>query len=230
MPSKREVLAWMARAGSRKNVEGMRRYALPGHFGISVAVLQKYAKGIGADHALAVQLWKTGWLEPQILASFLADPAKVTPALMDDWCKDFDNWGSTDTVCFKLFDRSPHAWKMVPKWVKRKGEFQKRAGFVLMACLAQHDKRAPDDRFLKYLPMIERGAVDDRNFVKKGVSWALRGIGHRNATLHAAAIQTATALSKSDAGPSRWVGKDALRDLRRPAVISKVTKKDRQAR
>jgi 3-methyladenine DNA glycosylase AlkD len=225
MPSKREVLAWMARAGSRKNVEGMRRYALPGHFGISVAVLQKYARDIGTDHALAVQLWKTGWLEPQITASFLADPAKVTPALMDDWCKDFDNWGSTDTVCFKLFDRSPHAWKMVPRWVKRKGEYQKRAGFVLMACLAQHDKAAPDAPFLKFLSMIEQGADDERNFVKKGVSWALRGIGHRNLKLHAAAIKTATALAQSDDAASRWVGKDALRDLTRPAVARKVAKK-----
>ena len=111
---------------------------------------------------------------------------------------------------------------MVPKWVKAKGEFQKRAGFVLMACLAQHDKDTDDDAFVKFFPMIEKGASDDRNFVKKGVSWALRGLGHRSQTLHAKAIKTANALAKSDQATERWVGKDALRDITRPAVIKKV--------
>ena len=86
----------------------------------------------------------------------------------------------------------------------------------MMACLAAHDKTAKDAAFLKFLPMIERGASDDRNFVKKGVSWALRHLGHRNAALHAAAVKTATKLSKSEDATERWVGKDALRDIMRP--------------
>jgi 3-methyladenine DNA glycosylase AlkD len=141
---------------------------------------------------------------------------------MDRWCKDFDNWGTTDTACFALFDQSPHAWKMVAKWVRHKGEFQKRAGFVLIACLAQHDKAANDSAFTKFFPMIEKGASDERNFVKKGVSWALRGLGHRSKALHAAAIKTAHRLTKSDNATERWVGRDALKDITRPAVINRV--------
>jgi len=141
---------------------------------------------------------------------------------MNAWCRDFDNWGTVDTACFVLFDQSPHAWTMAPTWAKEKGEFQKRGGFVLMACLAHHDTSAKDEAFLKFLPMIQKGAADDRNFVKKGVSWALRGIGHRTPALHAAAVKTATKLSKSDHPTERWVGKDALRDLLRPGVIKKV--------
>jgi 3-methyladenine DNA glycosylase AlkD len=106
--------------------------------------------------------------------------------------------------------------------VKRKPEFEKRAGFVLMACLAAHDKAAKDSAFLPFLPLIEKGAGDERNFVKKGVSWALRHIGHRSAKLHAAAIKTATRLSKSTDRTARWVGKDALKDLTRPMVLRKV--------
>jgi len=188
-------------------------------------VLQKHAKTIGIDHELALKLWKTGSLDARILASFLGDPEKVTPAMMDSWCRDFDNWGTTDTACFKLFDQSPHAWKMVPKWVKQKGEFQKRAGFVLIACLAQHDKTAKDAVFAKFFPMVEKGASDDRNFVKKGVSWALRGLGHRSKTMHAMAVKTATKLSKSENATERWVGRDALKDLTRPIVIKKVAKR-----
>ena len=221
------VLAWLKRTGSKKAAAGLARYGLPtAHaYGISVATLRDYAKANGKDHALALKLWKTGSLDARILASFFGEPERLTVAQMDAWCRDFDNWGTTDTACFALFDRSPLAWKMVPKWVKQKGEFQKRAGFVMMACLAAHDKTAKDAAFMKFLPLIERGAADDRNFVKKGVSWALRHLGHRSANLHAAAIKTAAKLANSENATQRWVGKDALRDITRPLVVAKVGKK-----
>jgi len=222
-----EVMAWLRKTGSPRAAAALSRYGLPTEraCGVSVGALRSYAKAIGTDHDLALKLWNTGWLDARILASFLADPGEVTPAMMDEWCRDFDNWGTTDTACFTLFDRSPHAWKKAVQWTKRKPEFEKRAGFVLMACLAAHDKTATDAAFLKFLPLIEKGASDERNFVKKGVSWALRHIGHRNAKLHAAAVKTATKLSKSEDGTQRWVGKDALRDLMRPSVIKKVNAK-----
>jgi 3-methyladenine DNA glycosylase AlkD len=222
-----DVLAWFKRTGSAKAAAGLARYGLPttNAYGISVAALRAYAKQTGTDHELAMQLWRTGSLEARILASFLGDPKQLTLAQMNAWCRDFDNWGTTDTACFALFDRSPLAWKVVAPWARQKGEFQKRAGFVMMACLAAHDKSAADAAFLKFLPMIERGASDDRNFVKKGVSWALRHLGHRNPVLHAAAVKTATKLSKSENATERWIGKDALRDITRPAVIKKVRAK-----
>jgi 3-methyladenine DNA glycosylase AlkD len=218
------VLAWCERTGSPRAAAALARYGLPTDraFGVSVAALRNYAKSLGTDHALALRLWRTGWLDARILASFLADPARLTRAQMNAWCRDFDNWGTTDTACFALFDRSPLAWQVVAPWVKQRGEFQKRAGFVMMACLAAHDKTAPDAAFMKFFPMIENGASDDRNFVKKGVSWALRHLGHRSLKLHGAAIKTATRLSKSEHAAERWVGKDALRDLTRPLVVKKV--------
>ena len=221
------VLKWLDNAGSPKAVAGLARYGLPttNAYGISVGTLRAYAKQIGKDHQLAMKLWKSGSLEARILASFVADPEQLTLAEMNAWCRDFDNWGTTDTACFALFDRSPLAWKVVTPWVRQKGEFQKRAGFVMMACLAAHDKSAPDAAFMKFFPMIEKGASDERNFVKKGVSWALRHLGHRNAKLHRAAMKTATKLSKSDDATERWVGRDALRDITRPSVRTKVRAK-----
>lgn len=221
-----EVMAWLERSGSAKAVAGLARYGLPTEkaYGVSVAVLRAQAKRIGKDHPLALKLWDSGWLEARLLASLIADPAALTPAQMEQWCRGFDNWGVVDTACFALFDRSPHAWKKVAPWVKRRDEFQKRAGFVLMACLAAHDKQAADAAFQKFLPMIENGASDERNFVKKGVSWALRHVGHRNAALHAAAVATAKRLARSENATERWVGKDALRDITRPYVIAKVKK------
>ena len=157
-----------------------------------------------------------------MMAAFLGEPGRVTPAQMDRWCADFDNWGIVDTVCFKLFDRTPHAWAKVDQWSRREEEFVKRAGFALLACLALHDKTAGDDRFIRTLPLIEHASTDDRNFVIKGVSWAFRLIGRRNAALNAATVALARKLAESQSKSAKWLGKRALRELTSPAVTRKL--------
>ena len=187
-------------------------------FGVSMANIQKLAKITGRDHELAAALWKTGWYEARMLTSFVDEPARVTSAQMDRWCRDFDNWGICDTLCFKLFDQTPHAWAKVADWSDRPEEFVKRAAFALLASLALHDKKAGDALFLETLPLIERAATDERNFVKKGVNWALRSIGRRNVTLNAAAVTLARRLAASPLAAPRWVGKDALREFTKLAA------------
>ncbi len=157
-----------------------------------------------------------------MLSSFVDEPARVTPAQMDRWCRDFDNWAICDTVCFHLFDRTPHAWAKVAQWSGRREEFVKRAAFALLASLAGHDKSAGDVPFVESLLLIERAADDERNFVKKGVSWALRRIGRRNAALNAAAATVARRLADSPQAAARWVEKDALRELTSPAVVRRL--------
>src|SRR5262249_60696500 len=137
------------------------------------------------------------WYEARMLATFVDEPELVTPAQMDRWCRDFDSWAICDTACFHLFDRTPHAWRKVAQWSRRRDEFAKRAAFALLACLALHDKNAGDEPFLKCLPLVESAAEDERNFVKKGVSWALRLIGRRNLKLNAAAVAIAKRLATS---------------------------------
>lgn len=209
------AVAELKRLASSKVRAGMARYGLPSDkaLGVSVGAIQQLGKKLGRDQALAAALWDTGLYEARLLASFVGEPAKLTPALMNRWCRDFDNWGVVDTVCFKLFDRSPHAWARIAPWAAMKGEFQKRAGFVLLACVAAHDKAAADDKILPYLDLIEQGATDQRNFVKKGVSWALRMIGLRNPRLCAAASRTARKLADSEDATARWVGREALREF-----------------
>ena len=214
------VLAWLRARGSKRNRDGMARYGIvaPKVFGVSVGTLRDYGKKLGRDHALAGELWKTGWYEARMLASFVDDPAAVTPAQMDRWARDFDNWAICDTICFHLFDRTPHAWKKVKAWAGKRDEFVKRASFALLASLSVHDKKAPDAPYLAGLRLIERGASDDRNFVKKAVNWALRSIGKRNPALNAASVALSRRLASSSAPAARWVGKDALRELTSPAV------------
>jgi 3-methyladenine DNA glycosylase AlkD len=206
----------------------MARYGLAATkvFGVSVGNVQALAKQIGRDHDLALALWDTEWYEARLLTAFVDDPARVTSSQMDRWARDFENWGDCDTICMHLFDKTPYAWKKVDVWSKRKDEFVKRAAFALLASLALHDRNAKDSAFLKALKAIRAGANDERNFVKKGVSWALRSIGHRNSALHAAAVAEAERLAESGDSTERWVGKDTLRDLMRPIVIKKVAAKD----
>jgi 3-methyladenine DNA glycosylase AlkD len=214
-----EALAWLERRGTKRNRDGMARYGIvaPKSFGVSVAAIRELGRRLGRDHQLALSLWETGWYEARMLTPFVDEPTRVTPAQMDRWAGDFDNWAVCDGVCFHLFDRTPHAWSKIERWSTRREEFVKRAAFALLASVALHDKKAPDAPFAKSLPLIEEAARDDRNFVKKGVSWALRSVGRRNPTLEAASIEVARGLSESSDPVARWVGKDALRDFAKSA-------------
>lgn len=211
------ALRWLKRHSTRRTLEGMARYAIPSDnaLGVSVADIRVLAKQLGRHHQLAAALWETGCYEARMLTAFVDDPARVTPAQMDRWARDFDNWGICDTLCFHLFDRTPHAWAKVAEWSEKRGEFVRRAAFALLASLAGHDKGASDQRFIEGLVLIEQAATDERNFVKKAVNWALRGIGRRNPALNVRAVKVARRLADSPHASARWVGKDALREFAR---------------
>jgi 3-methyladenine DNA glycosylase AlkD len=226
------ALAWLEKRGSKKNRDGMARYGIVASkvFGVSMGTMQSLAKELGRDHALSEALWKTGWYEARMLASLVGEPARVTPAQMERWSRGFDNWAVCDTATFVLWDRTPHAWTKVHEWSTRKEEFVKRAAFAMLASLTVHDKQAPDEPYLKGLKLIEHEASDDRNFVKKAVNWALRSIGKRNPALNKAAIAVARRLAESDDPASRWVGKDALREVTSPAVQKRLSKPKKPAK
>lgn len=207
-----------------KNVAGMARFGISskGTLGVSIPVLRKIAKETGRDHALAGELWKTGIHEARILAAMVDEPDRVTRKQMDEWVRDFDSWDVCDQVCMNLFDLTEHACKKAVEWSGREPEFEKRAGFALMACLAVHDKAVPDGKFEEFLPAIERGAGDERNFVKKAVSWALRQMGKRNRRLNRSAIAAAKRIGKRDPKAAKWVSRDVLKELTGEKVQKKL--------
>jgi 3-methyladenine DNA glycosylase AlkD len=218
----RDALQWLERRGTAKNRDGLARFGIvaPRAFGVSVAEIKRLGKELGRDHALALALWKSGWYEARMLAAFVDEPALVTVAQMNAWARDFDNWAICDHCCFHLFDRTPHAWGRIAQWSGRRREFEKRAAFALLASVALHDKRAPDAPFVDALPWIERAASDERNFVKKGVSWALRSVGRRRG-VRTEALILARRLADAEDAAARWVGRDALRDLQRSSALAR---------
>ncbi len=214
---------------TKKDRDNLARFGIAATrpFGVSMSNLQAIAKSVGRNHELAEALWQTGRYEARMLATLVDEPSLVTAAQMERWCREFDNWGICDTACFFLFDRTPHAWGKVSKWAGSREEFVKRSAFALIASLAVHDKESGDGPFLEALPLIERAASDERNFVKKGVSWALRVTGRRSQALNKATIAVSRRLAES-AGPSeRWIGKGALRELTSPVVARALARKVR---
>ena len=190
--------------------------------GISVPKLRNLAREIGRDHGLAQELWASAVHEARILAALVDDPMLVTEEQMERWVVEIDSWDLCDGVCSDLFDRTPFAYAKAAEWSARDPEFGKRAGFVLMAALAIHDKRAPDERFLAMLPITEREAYDERNFVKKAVNWALRQIGKRNRSLNRAAIEVGERIRSQGSRAAHWIAADALRELRSEKVQARL--------
>jgi 3-methyladenine DNA glycosylase AlkD len=220
----RDAIAWLKAHGSEANRAGMARYNIPsGHaFGVPMSDIQRLAKQLGRHHELAAQLWKSEWYEARTLAPYVEEVGLVSAAQMDRWCKGFDNWAICDTVCFALFDRTPHAWSKVAQWAGMEQEYVRRAAFATLWGLTVHDKAAGDERYTEGLRLIEQAAGDERHFVKKVVNMALRAVGKRNLALNAAAIATAQRLAASPDAAPRWIGKNALAELNSASVKRRV--------
>ena len=196
-------------------------------YGIKVPVLRKIARETGRDHWIALELWESGILDARQLACMIDDPRLVTAEQMESWAADFDSWALTDGACYGLFGQTPFAYSKAFEWSDRPEEFVKRGAFAMIAGLAVHDKGAPDERFLEFLPVIERQADDERNFVKKAVNWALRGIGKRNMRLNRSGIDTAKSIKARGASPAaRWTAADALRELTGEKVQARLRQKE----
>ena len=195
--------------------EGMLRFGVDNTtaLGVSTPQLRKLAKEIQTNQQLSLKLWETGIHECRILASMIGDPKKVTPQQMDQWTSEFYSWDICDQVCGNLLDRTEFAIEKALEYSTSEKEFVKRAGFVLMAEFAVHNKKAGDEVFLQFFLIMEREARDDRNFVKKAVNWALRQIGKRNQTLLPIAIETAKRIQKQENKAARWIANNALAEL-----------------
>ena len=210
-----EIIAELRSRRNERNIAGMRRFGIVTageQLGISVADLRALGRSHRRDHALALELWTSGILEARVLATIIDDPTQVTRGQMEKWVRDCDNWAVTDGMAF-LFDRTPFAEEKAQAWSRRRREFEKRAAFSIMAGMATHRKELPDSVFLGFLPVIAREATDERNFVRKAVNWALRGIGKRNPRLRRAAMAEARRIQRIDSRAARWIAADALREL-----------------
>ena len=221
-----ELLEHLESLADPKVVKGMARFGITPQkcYGITMPNLRDIAKVVGKDHELAGYLWRNGSREARILASLIEDPKLVTEQQMEKWAGEFDYWEICDQVCINLFRKTSFAWQKSIEWSTRKDESHKRAGFVLMTRMAVSDKKADDEQFEPFFPLIKQESTDDRNLVKKAVNWALRQIGKRNLNLNAKAIQLAEEIQEIDSKTAKWIASDALRELKSDAVQKRLRK------
>ena len=226
-----EIIAQLKSQGSEANREGMHRFGitLENTLGVPLPYLRNMAKSYRNNHALALQLWETGIHEARMLATMIDNPADVTEEQMEHWVHDFNSWDICDQCCCNFFDKSPYALQKIEEWVERDEEYVKRAGFVLMAVLAVHDKGMEDKVFISFLPIILKHAGDNRNFVRKAVNWALRQIGKRNQVLYDAALQFSKELMLSENKNAKWIASDAYRELMGQTAINRMKRSQENA-
>ncbi len=214
-----QLLAELRAEADPRNVVGQLRFGIrptTEMLGASMVRLRAMAKAHRRDQALALALWEHPIHEAQILAVLTADPKQFSPELADAWITKFDSWDVCDQACINVFRETDFAFAKVREWAAREPEFERRTAFALMATLALKRKKEPHQTFLDFLPLLDRAADDERNFVKKAVNWALRQIGKRDSeTCLAAALDLAEELTTRDSKSARWIGRDALRELSR---------------
>ncbi len=207
-----------------ENIEGMKRFGItPGKtYAVRIPELRKIAKKCGKNHELALKLWEKDFRETRILACMIEEPELVSSEQMDEWVLEFDYWEICDQCCLNLFFKTEFAYEKIFEWSKREEEFVKRAAFTLIAVAAVHDKKADDQQFEKFFPIIITSSTDNRNFVKKAVNWALRHIGKKNLYLNQRAIEVAEEIKELNSRSSRWIASDALRELRSEKVQKRL--------
>jgi 3-methyladenine DNA glycosylase AlkD len=221
------ALAELRKLGEKRNVEGMAHFGIVAKnvYGVAKPKMDELARRMGKNHDLALELWATGVHDARILAGMIDEPEQVNASQMERWVRDFDNWDVCDGTCCHLFVFAAPAWSKAVEWSRRKKEFEKRAGFALVAYLAYRDKSAPDAKYQRLFSIIRQEAHDERNFVRKAVNWALRQIGKRNLRLNRAAIQEARRIYKIDSRAARWIAADALRELKSDSVQARLRRK-----
>lgn len=213
-----------------QNYASTKTHAAQEHFGITIEnrlgitapQMRTIAKKVGTNHLLALQLWKTNIHEARQIAAMIADPAQTTEKLMEQWLRDFQSWDLVDGCCSSLFRKTPFAYQKALEWTTRKKEFEKRAGFTMMAQLAVHDKKATDKMMEQFFNPIFRESSDPRNFVRKANNWALRQIGKRNERLCKKAIDVAKKIQSKNDTASKWIATDALRELEKYLKDGKI--------
>jgi 3-methyladenine DNA glycosylase AlkD len=218
------IIRELKKNSNSKSLKGMAKFGINTEkaFGLNMPFLREIAKKHKKNHQLALDLWNTKFHEARILASLVDDPKLVTDEQVEAWILEFNSWDLCDQCCANLFEDTSFAYEKALEWSKRNEEFVKRAGFVMMARLAISDKKADDAKFDPFLQRVLEESMDERNFVKKAVNWALRQTGKRSMNMNKAAILVAKKMLKLNSKAAKWIANDALRELTNSNTIRRI--------
>lgn len=219
-----QVLQRLEKEANASQAKSIERWGISAEkaYGIKLPVLRKLAKEIGKDTRLAKQLWNEGHHEGKLLAGLVADPREVSLELMDKWVSEIYSWDVCDQLCINLLVKLDDRWSLPERWAHHESEYIRRAGLVMIVSLRIHDKKAKDEDFEAFFPLLKQYATDERNFVKKAVNWAIRELGKRSIDHHPAMIALCHELLEMDSKSAKWSARDALRELESEKVKERL--------
>lgn len=209
-------------------LEKMEHFGIPSAnaLGIRNTELKIVAKRLGKNQSFANQLWEKRYHECKLLAIHIGSAKSFTEQMAEQWTKQAYSWDLVDGIALKLLPKQTYTHDKILEWSVRKPEFEKRMAFAAIVGITVHHKTVTDEYLTNFFPLLEREAGDERNFVKKAVNWALRQIGKKNEYLNGGAIRCAERILTQDSPSSRWIARDALRELTSAAVQERLMRKD----
>ena len=185
------VLKKLESLGSAQTRKTYVRHGVTGaQFGVSFADLGKLAKELGRDHELALLLWESRNHDARVLATLVADPARMKAADFFGWAKGLENYVLTDAVA-KLAAQSPDAPKVLAKWTASKEEWTGSAGWSILAWLLNSGAELSDAELARHLAQIEAKIHASPNRVRYSMNGALIGIGVARESLREKALAAA---------------------------------------
>lgn len=204
--------------------EKMARYGIDNNraLGWRTPLLKELAKPYRKNQALAMALYQQNYHETKLLTAFVGDYKQITLTEADVLTAGFYSWDVVDQICANLFAKASFAWQLPQRYAIRLAEYERRAGVVMVVQLAQKHKNCADDNLLQFLPLLKECALDDRNFVKKAVSWALRTLGKRSRFLNEAVQSFAQELLRSSSASAQWIGRDTLKEITQDKYINRL--------
>ncbi len=188
-------------------------------FGVSFENLNKLAKAIKRDHALALELWDTGNADARSLATLVADPSVMTAKDLDTWVKSLSYHVHADLVARHVAAKSPHARALMLKWLKSKEDFTSQVGWDVLA-LQVIDGRMKASEADAYLKTIETGIHKAKNRTRHAMNNALIALGLRSPEFQKKALATARRVGKVevDHGATNCETPDAAKYILRAAA------------
>jgi 3-methyladenine DNA glycosylase AlkD len=192
----KEVMKELEAMGTAQNRKVYSRHGVGGKmFGVSFENLTKLKKKIKTDHDLAEKLWASENHDARLLATMIADPAKMTSAKLDAWVKEIDNYILADSFS-RLAEDSAFAREKMKKWTASRSEWTGRAGWQLLARLAMSDASLTDEVLEEYLKTIESRIHTSKNRQRDAMNNAVIAIGIRSAALEKKTIAVAKRIGK----------------------------------
>lgn len=186
----KEVLEKLESVGTAQNRKVYGKHGAPDKmFGVSYANFGKLKKEIkspegkkGVNHSLAVELWKSGIMDAQVLACMIANPKKSTKVHVCEWADEITYYALADELA-NLISKTEFADELANKWKEDEREYVRRIGWYIVAKQIKAKKCKEDSYYSNLIKLGEKILQTSPNRAKEAINNTLIAIGGINQKL-----------------------------------------------